>query len=670
MNTKTNDFLVPVYKKPHRLGKGTLDYSNLKDITFDKFFKFFTQKLHEYSNKWNWLHARVDAVQAYTQSSLLEFCHDSEKIRVTQNMISIFMKEDELREFILDKNAPFDIWSQRGEDQDPYVGMLRAFNEITSELIQKFEKIKDGSRETLSPFISYLAKVKSGSLMKDINNFLPLFNEVIEFTFLIANHKEFDDFDSRLKEHDYQTQHPHKHFDDKLRYGIMGAHDIKCYLVEGVERKLLENKYLFGEEVESHCLMSIPKIFIAKQVFGLERREFLTEFMPSSHEPLEMTLRIEKLAHNKHRLSYTLREPTTDVVLEYIPETLKENGPGWNRKKMLPRIREDGDFPKGKRTSLQKSLLGVTKTVVTKGRFVYRAKCRYFQSFFSKCERFISEDFGFKLGELRYLAYISNEFRYISISHSLIFPEILPIEDGVAEIKDASNPTLLLNPKHSKNVVSNDINFDNKRRIQMITGPNQNGKSRYMDTIGLSQIMFQAGWPIFAKNARISPKTDLRIHYVHSGIGITGESRFSNECLGILGHLNSVKGKYPLFLIDEPYTGTNYIDAELLLKEFLRACSEENISVVLASHFHGLIEYIDTLPNGVNLHCVLGVENSFTFKIAVGSSTKSNALHVAKKAGVRYSNIKKILQSYKIDKEEIMLISEENEEEHEGDLPF
>jgi DNA mismatch repair ATPase MutS len=115
--------------------------------------------------------------------------------------------------------------------------------------------------------------------------------------------------------------------------------------------------------------------------------------------------------------------------------------------------------------------------------------------------------------------------------------------------------------------------------------------------------------------------------------------------------MNSVfaemNGAYPLVLVDEPYTGTNPGDAESLLKEMIQACSEEGISLMLTTHFHGLIDFITTLPNGRNLHCVVNSNKGFTYQIQPGSSRISNALLVAEHAGVRLDQLKKTIQERK-----------------------
>ncbi len=680
MDKLRNPYLLPVYIQEKQVGSSILEIDDLKDITLDQFFKFFFNRVSNYDN-WNWLHARQDAVFAYAYSNLLGFCHDPVKIRATQEIIFTFMNEKKLCEFLLDKKAPFDIWADRNYS-DHGIKMLSSFSGIVSGIHKELQNVQDAGKKHLEPFINYFSELNSGEFMKNIREFIDIFEKPLELTFLLASSEEtshhrirsFNDFPAMLRKY---NNYPEGHYErtEKMRYGI-DAQETKATFFDngGKAIPIEEYSYMQGmqDSKETCCLIHIPKSFLLT-VFSLNHEKFLGEFMPESHEPIKMTLRIEKQKADYYKLSYIMEEPDEDIVLDHVPEHWvgdKKTG-YWIREKMVSRLRKEGDQAKGERTAVQKSLIGKTVSTVTNNEFVYQTKKRYFHHFFSKCYKFLSEDFGRILGELRYLAYIAEELSLISISTPTTFPKILPIEEGGTEIIDGINPSLLLNPEMKINVVPNTIEVNDRFRVQIITGPNQNGKSRFMDGIGLHQIMFQAGWPIFAKKAQMSPKTDLRVRYVHSGVGIMGESRFSNECMDVFKDFDEAKGKYPLFLIDEPYTGTNYSDAEKLLTELLQACSEENVTVFLTTHFHGLIPFVDSLSNGRNLHCVVGDNDSFTYKICEGSSIKSNALIVAERAGVRYESIKNILRKKKKDYPVVQAPTNGPTSPEEGDdLPF
>jgi hypothetical protein len=658
--------LIPVYTRGPKEGESLLKYRDMKNITLDIFMSLFLKKLIENYERWHWLHARVDAVCHLVLNCLTAFCHDPDKIKKTQDMIFVMMHEHRLREFILDKKAPYDGWAYQNT-RDEGIKMLESLCGITAGLNEELQKTQDTGKVATQPFISYFNELSNGQRMKDIKEFIEIFNKPLEFTFLIANHREFNDCDSMLRQYRNNPEGSYNRT-EKMRYGV-DAHEIVAHFFDGDKKIAIEEySYMQGmqESKEEHCLIHLPKSYLILEVLKISYEDFLEKLIPEVSEPMKVTLRIDVLGEKSHKVSCVFSEPDEDVVLEYVPEHRVVGRDSNVPERMISRLRNENDKPKKERNEFQKNFLGKVKSNVTGSEFIYQTKVRYFSHFLGKCKEFIHEDFGRVLGDLRYLAYVAGEFNFLRIVEvPLIFPKIIPMEEGRTEIVDAYNPTLILDPERKGPVVPNLILIDEKRKIQAITGPNQNGKSRYMDTVGLNYILFQAGWPIFAKKAEISPRTDLRVRYVHSGVGISGESRFSNECKEVFHDFNGASGAHPLFLIDEPYTGTNYPDAETLLKEILLACSEEGVTVFLTTHFHGMIDFVSSLSNGHNLHCVIK-EGGFTYKIEDGSSTESNALQVAENAGVRYESIKNILRK----KKDPPTIEEVSAIEGDDDLPF
>ena len=60
---------------------------------------------------------------------------------------------------------------------------------------------------------------------------------------------------------------------------------------------------------------------------------------------------------------------------------------------------------------------------------------------------------------------------------------------GDLVLKGARHPVLERNPGY----VPNDLTFDKKRRLLLITGPNMGGKSTYLRTAALVTLLAQAG---------------------------------------------------------------------------------------------------------------------------------------------------------------------------------
>ena len=643
--------LNPVFMEEKEGAELLENRSIITDITFGKWFGIFVSSLNGFS--WGWPGADPKDLLKYISHILLSFCSDAEKIKKAQKMILVFMHQKNLIDFLLDQTEKFESWRDMNMHE---LKLIEDLEELVACLNKKFQQLQGNSKTILEPIISFSKELEESKRISDIREFIALFKKPMEFHSYICAHEEFDNPFEALKAY---REYPH---DSKKRKEILDQriywHECVCTILDDSGRVSIEGKdYLQDWKSNFHQLSGISAENVAK-ILGVTFKELYEQVFPSSDEPLRATLVFEP-KKGGYEISLTLKEPEEPITLELFDSRRSP-------KRLVAKKRESEGVRK-ERNDLQKRLIGMKKTAFFKtgtpdhSSFIHYAKTLYFRGFLRECQDDVAE-FGEFLNELRYFAFVAQQFCFAA--SDVVFPEVLQVEENCTEIINASNPVLIFDPETKGRVIPNTIIINEKQRVQMITGPNQNGKSRYMDSIGLNQIMFQAGWPIFAKKASMSPKTDLKAHYVRSGVGISGESRFSHECQRMRVVFEEMNGSYPLLLIDEPYTGTNYIDSEILLKEVLQACSDENISVFLTTHFHGLIDFVSGLPNGKNLHCVVSDKGEFTYQIREGSSTKSNALSVAETAGVRLNQIKDTIKKIKSDPP--LIPATGNEEENGG----
>ena len=638
------------------------DKSLPKDITLKQWFDLFTKDLSNYD--WKWPGAKADNIQGLFIEVAMDFCSDPEAIRHRQELLLVFANITSLSEFYLYGIKPYEKW-KGGTNEESHLLMLSNFELLVAECHNRFDRLGEIEKGILKPYIDYIMNLNESEVLTNLRRFLSIYHKPIEFE-LIFGEELFGYNWNREKRIATYKSYPSdslevkKLLQEEIPFQISG-----CRIFDGSTIiNIKDEQYLIGETRSNLQHINAEMML---RLLSVGYVDFLEYIIPRKDQPLAATMRFESVS-KKETISLKLKEFEHDSVLQVLHRA-EANDPVFTT---VPR--SPSNKPKTERNDLQKKLL--QREAVPRAPNTVRAadewqspyglaKISFFYSYVAKMQQEVTE-FGKFLSEMRYFAFSASQFAICSLGVSgATFPKILPVEDNYTSIEEARNPTLLIDPEIKVGVVSNDVRIDQKRRVQLITGPNQNGKSRYMDLIGLSQIMFQAGWPLFAKSATMSPKTDLRVHYVHSGVGIPGESRFSHECERMRNVIESARGAYPLFLLDESYTGTNHEDASILLKEILQACSEEDVTLVMTTHVHEVISYVDSLHNGVNLHCVIGDDGSFTYKIRDGSSTKTNALSVAEKAGVRYPQLVEIIRKNKAKPLQLETGSEEN-----VDLPF
>ena len=210
-----------------------------------------------------------------------------------------------------------------------------------------------------------------------------------------------------------------------------------------------------------------------------------------------------------------------------------------------------------------------------------------------------------------------------------------PICADTVKINCAYNP-LLLRQKKFKDVVCNDIfwNFD-ESYIFVLTGANSGGKSVFVESVGICQILFQLGMPIPAKEACIKPVNCIHTHFSMSSDD--GESRFTNECKKMRLILDSIR-KNDMLLMDETFSATSSNEGAAIAYYVLKHIKKLSCICIYSTHIHDLIHYLPSINENSNavipmhVECVQGVR---TFRIVYGADDESShAYEIAKKYGL------------------------------------
>jgi len=180
-------------------------------------------------------------------------------------------------------------------------------------------------------------------------------------------------------------------------------------------------------------------------------------------------------------------------------------------------------------------------------------------------------------------------------------PEIAPKEKRICKIKDNYNLNLARQLNENKEtqsesdeVVKNEVNFNNKGRIFILTGPNRGGKTTYLQAVGISQLLFQLGIFIPGSEAEISPCDNIFTHFpiqekLKSNLGRLGE-----ECNRLKEIFNQAT-KYSLILLNESLASTSPQEGLYIAREIISSFKILGSRVIYATHFHKLATNLDVL---------------------------------------------------------------------------
>ncbi len=224
-------------------------------------------------------------------------------------------------------------------------------------------------------------------------------------------------------------------------------------------------------------------------------------------------------------------------------------------------------------------------------------------------------------------------------------PEILPAEARAFSAEGFYNPTVAL--KTDDEMVKNDIAFDDKAGIYVLTGPNRGGKSVLTCAVGLIQTMAQLGLPVPADKATISPVDRIFTHFPTGADDTIEKGRLGEECAR-LGEIFTHVTDQSLVLLDETLSSTGSFEASYIAAEVLAGLSMAKCRTIFSTHLHELAQEIDAInartvkAGGVPIDTlVAGIEEGKrSFRILRAKPDgKSYARDIAAKYGLTYDEI-------------------------------
>lgn len=153
--------------------------------------------------------------------------------------------------------------------------------------------------------------------------------------------------------------------------------------------------------------------------------------------------------------------------------------------------------------------------------------------------------------------------------------------------------------RSSETVVGNDVEADGKSLI-MITGANQGGKSTFLRSVGLSQLMMQAGMFVPAESFAANVCTGVFTHYKREEDAEMNSGKLDEELSRMSRIVDDVTpGSVVLF--NESFAATNEREGSEIARQIIRALVESGVKICFVTHMFDLAHEIYASDHGHSL---------------------------------------------------------------------
>jgi hypothetical protein len=183
-----------------------------------------------------------------------------------------------------------------------------------------------------------------------------------------------------------------------------------------------------------------------------------------------------------------------------------------------------------------------------------------------------------------YLGCVNLHARLTDKGEPTCFPTPCPEDEGALTAEALYDVSLSLHVE--PRVVGNEIDADG-RSLVMITGANQGGKSTFLRSLGLAQLMMQCGMYVGAESLRASVITGVFTHYKREE-DATMEAGKLDEELSRMSEIADRIAPGGLLLCNESFASTNEREGSEIARQVVRAMLDRRIRVVFVTHLYDL----------------------------------------------------------------------------------
>ncbi len=173
-------------------------------------------------------------------------------------------------------------------------------------------------------------------------------------------------------------------------------------------------------------------------------------------------------------------------------------------------------------------------------------------------------------------------------------------------------------------VVGNDTNAVNKNLV-IITGANQGGKSTFLRSIGLAQLMMQSGMFVPAVSFSANVCEGLFTHYKRQEDVAMKSGKLDEELKRMNEIVDNITSN-PLFLFNESFAATNEREGSETARQIVSALLEKDFKVFFVTHLYEFARVFHDrkMVNAVFLRAERRADGVRTFRLIEGEPLQTS----------------------------------------------
>lgn len=204
----------------------------------------------------------------------------------------------------------------------------------------------------------------------------------------------------------------------------------------------------------------------------------------------------------------------------------------------------------------------------------------------------------------------------------LALPKPEPIGSRTLCFRELHDVCLALTTE--KRVIGNDLDANDKS-LAIVTGANQGGKSSFLRSVGVAQLMMHSGMFVAAESFAADLCTCLNTHYKREEDTTMKHGKLDEELARMSRIVESIEPN-ALLLCNESFASTNEREGSEIARQIVCALLERQVKIVFVTHFyefaHGMFD--QKLRAAIFLRAERLADGTRTFKITEGEPLETS----------------------------------------------